>query len=98
MYYTAVLRAVLQRVDVDDFFAANRSDVHWTSMRCLDVVAALVGVPLDGKKSVDDAISMVLLGGRLVVLPQEKLAVIDPPPAEPSVEAPPPRKRPTRAL
>ena len=45
----------------------------------------------------EDGTALVRLGGRLVVLPQEKLTVIDPPP-EPSVEAPPPRKRPTRAL
>ena len=48
----------------------------------------------------EDGAAVVRLDGRLVVLPQEKLAVLDAaaePPAEPEPPAPP-RKRPTRAL
>ena len=61
-------------------------------------VGALSGRTGEVERLREDGAALVRLGGRLVVLPQEKLAVIDPPPAEPSVEAPPPRKRPTRAL
>ena len=60
------------------------------------VVGALSGKAGTVERLREDGAAVVRLDGRLVVLPQEKLAVLDA--AEPSAEPPPPKKRPTRAI
>ena len=62
-------------------------------------VGALSGKTGTVERLREDGAAVVRLDGRLVVLPQEKLAVLDAadPPVEPEPPAPP-KKRPTRAL
>lgn len=47
---------------VDDFFGVGRSNVHWSGGKCMDSMMALLGFEVDHKKSVDDAVEMVVLG------------------------------------
>ena len=52
---------------VDDFFGASRSDLKWSGGRCLDRLAALLGLIVEPAKSEDDKLRMKLLGGKVSV-------------------------------
>ena len=63
-YMRKVLRCPVGRY-VDDFFSASRDGIFWCGGACLDLLASLLGLPLDSAKSVTKVTSMLLLGARL---------------------------------
>ena len=71
----AMIAAIVRRIwkapmarYVDDCFSANRDDIGWTSMRCLDVVTELMGFHLDAMKSANDLLEMTVLGEMISIL------------------------------
>ena len=61
-----ILRAPAFRY-VDDMFGASKVGVFWSAGRCLDVITAILGLPLDADKSEDSVLSLIVLGARVVV-------------------------------
>ena len=52
---------------VDDYFGISKRGVAFSGGLCMDVLSNLVGLPCKPDKSVDAALSMVLLGAQVAI-------------------------------